>query len=89
MEAGEMIEMVLSAVVLMLSVMLVVVSFLAYRRTGMRALVYVGLAFLALSFKKVVDLVALSSMVRHDAVIIGTSLEALFMVLFMVALWRE
>jgi len=88
-EEEIMIEMVLSLIVLALSVVLVVVSFAAYRRTGMRALIYVGLAFLALSVKKVIDLVALSSMVRYDASIVGTSLEALFMFLFIVALWRR
>ncbi len=84
-----MIEVILSGIVLVLSVVLVAVSFLAYRRTGMKALVYVGLAFLALSVKKVVDLVAISSMVKYDACLVSTALEAIFMLLFIIALWKR
>ncbi len=84
-----MIEVILSGIVLVLSIVLVAVSFLAYRRTGMKALIYVGLAFLSLSIKKVVDLMAISSMVKYDACIASMALEAVFMLLFIVALWKK
>ncbi|WP_099210014.1 hypothetical protein [Thermococcus henrietii] len=84
-----MIEMLLGLIAMVLAMGLVVVSYIAYRKSHLRAALYLTLAFLLFAFKKVVELSAESRAIRHDISLIVDSLEVLVLLLFFLALWRR
>ncbi|NJE54180.1 hypothetical protein [Thermococcus sp. 21S9] len=84
-----MMEMLLDIATIMLALALVVVSYLAYRKSHLRATLYLTLAFLLFAFKKVVEISAESKALGRDIGLIVDSLEVLVLLLFFLALWRR
>jgi hypothetical protein len=84
-----MMEMLLDVAILLLAMGLVGISYLAYRKSHLRAALYLALAFLLFAFKKVVEISAESRALGRDIGLIVDSLEVLVLLLFFLALWRR
>ncbi|AHL22821.1 MULTISPECIES: hypothetical protein [Thermococcus] len=84
-----MMEMLLDVAIILLAMALVGVSYLAYRKSHLRATLYLALAFLLFAFKKVVEISAESRALGRDIGLIVDFLEVLVLLLFFLALWRR
>jgi threonine/homoserine/homoserine lactone efflux protein len=84
-----MIGMIVGIAVMLLALALVVIASIAYRKSHLRATLYLGLAFLLFAVKKALELSQRMKGTegKLDAVI--DTLEALFLILFFVAIWRR
>ncbi|WP_457743137.1 hypothetical protein [Thermococcus sp.] len=84
-----MMEIVLELLFIALALTLVGVSYLAYKKSHLRAALYFLLAFLLLAIKKVVELSKDALRVQRDVSAIVDALEVLVLILFLLALWRR
>ena len=84
-----MMEMLLDVAIISLALALVGVSYLAYRKSHLRATLYLTIAFLLFAFKKVVEISAESRVIKHEVGVIVDSLEVLVLLLFLLALWKR
>jgi len=84
-----MMEMLLDVAIILLAMALVGISYLAYRKSHLRATLYLTLAFLLFAFKKVVEISAESKVISRDVGLVSDSLEALVLFLFLLAIWRR
>jgi len=84
-----MIGILVDVVVAILAVALVGVSYLAYRKSHLRATLYLTLAFLLFAFKKAVEISAEGGAIERDIGLIVDFLEVLVLLLFFLALWRR
>ncbi|WP_456421565.1 hypothetical protein [Thermococcus sp.] len=84
-----MMEMLLDVAIILLAMALVGISYLAYRKSHLRATLYLALAFLLFAFKKVVEISAESKVIGRDVGLVSDSLEALVLLLFLLAIWRR
>ncbi len=82
-------EIVLALIVLMLSLILAGVSFIAYKKSHLRPALYLLVAFLLLAIKKGVELLQLTEWIERDVGLAIGGLEVLFLILFVLALWRR
>lgn len=84
-----MMGMLVDMVVAILAVALVGVSYLAYRKSHMRAALYLALAFILFALKKVVEISAEGGAIERDIGLIVDFLEVLVLLLFLMAIWRR
>ncbi|WP_297548686.1 hypothetical protein [Thermococcus sp.] len=84
-----MMEMLLDVATILLALALMGVSYLAYRKSHLRATLYLTLAFLLFAFKKVVEISAESRVIQYDIGFIVDTLEVLVLLLFFLALWKR
>ncbi len=82
-------EVVLALFVLMLSLVLAGVSFIAYKKSHLRPALYLLVAFLLLAIKKGVELLQLTQRIEKDVGLVIGGLEVIFLLLFVLALWRR
>jgi len=74
---------------ILLSSLLAFVSFVAYRRSRMRATLYLSFAFLLWACKKFVELGHTALWIRRDVGNIVDALELLILLLILAALWKR
>ena len=84
-----MMEILLDVAIILLAMALVAVSYLAYRKSHLRATLYLTLAFLLFAFKKAVEISAEGGAIERDIGLIVDFLEVLVLLLFFLALWRR
>lgn len=84
-----MIDVFMGIVTILLALALVLVSYLAYRKSHLRAALYLLLAFLLFAVKKALELSHRSAGLQRDIGIVVDVLEVLVLVLFFLALWRR
>ncbi|WP_297062234.1 hypothetical protein [Thermococcus sp.] len=84
-----MMEMFLNLATILLALALMGVSYLAYRKSHLRATLYLTLAFLLFAFKKVIEISAESRVIQYDIGFIVDTLEVLVLLLFFLALWKR
>jgi len=84
-----MMEMLLDVAIISLALALMGVSYLAYRKSHLRATLYLTLAFLLFAFKKIVEISAESRVIKHEVGVIVDFLEVLVLLLFLLALWKR
>jgi len=84
-----MMEILLDVAIILLAMALVAVSYLAYRKSHLRATLYLTLAFLLFAFKKAVEISAEGGAIERDLGLIVDFLEVLVLLLFFLALWRR
>jgi len=84
-----MIEMLLVAVTIALSLILAGISFIAYRKSHLRPALYLLMAFLLLALKKVIEGLSLASWIERDVGIITGILEVLVLGLLVLSLWKR
>ncbi|ASJ07958.1 hypothetical protein A3L11_01430 [Thermococcus siculi] len=84
-----MIEMVLVALTIALSLVLAGISFMAYRKSHLRPALYLLIAFLLLALKKVIEGLKLASWIERDVGVITGLLEVLILGLLVLSLWRR
>ncbi|WP_297468321.1 hypothetical protein [Thermococcus sp.] len=84
-----MMEMLLDVATILLALALMGVSYLAYRKSHLRATLYLTLAFLLFAFKKVIEISAESRVIQYDIGFIVDTLEVLVLLLFFLALWKR
>jgi len=82
-------EIALALIVLMLSLVLAGISFLAYKKSHLRPALYLLVAFLLLAVKKGVELLQLAEWIERDVGLAIGGLEVIFLLLFVLALWRR
>lgn len=82
-------EMFLNLATILLALALMGVSYLAYRKSHLRATLYLTLAFLLFAFKKVIEISAESRVIQYDIGFIVDTLEVLVLLLFFLALWKR
>jgi len=82
-------EIILAIIVLILSLILAGVSFIAYKKSHLRPALYLLVAFLLLAVKKMVELLQLTEWIKRDLGWAISGLEVIFLVLFVLALWRR
>ncbi|WP_457752344.1 hypothetical protein [Thermococcus sp.] len=82
-------EIILAIIVLILSLILAGVSFIAYKKSHLRPALYLLVAFILLAVKKMVELLQLTEWIKRDLGWAISGLEIIFLVLFVLALWRR
>ncbi|WP_297071488.1 hypothetical protein [Thermococcus sp.] len=84
-----MIEILLTVIAMLLALTLTGVSFIAYRKSHLRAALYLLIAFLLFTIKKVIEALSISKGIEKDIGLVINSLEVLVLLLFILALWRR
>ncbi|NJE05370.1 hypothetical protein E3E36_04280 [Thermococcus sp. M36] len=84
-----MMETVLALITLVLALTLAGVSFVAYKKSHLRAALYLLVAFVLLVIKKVIETLHLAAWIERDVSLAVGTLEILVLVLFIMALWRR
>jgi len=84
-----MMGVLLDVAVMLLAIALVGVSYLAYRKSHLRATLYLTLAFLLFAFKKVVEISVEGNVLGRDIGLIVDFLEVAALALFFLALWKR
>ena len=84
-----MIEMLLVAVTIVLSLVLAGISFMAYRKSHLRPALYLLIAFLIFALKKVIEALRLTAWIEKDVGLITGVLEAAVLILLLLSLWRR
>ncbi|MCD6373685.1 MAG: hypothetical protein J7L37_09130 [Thermococcus sp.] len=82
-------EITLALIAVVLSLILAKVSFVAYKKSHLRPALYLLMAFLLLAVKKGVELLQLTERVERDVGLAIGGLEAVFLILLVLALWRR
>ena len=83
-----MIDLLVGLLVILLALALVAVSYIAYRKSHLRATLYLLLAFLLLAVKKAIELSTRTGLEREVGLVVD-ALEAIVLLLFFLALWRR
>ena len=84
-----MIEMLLVAVAVILSLILAGISFIAYRKSHLRPALYLVMAFLLLAIKKVIEGLSLALWIERDVSVVAGILEVMVLGLFVFSLWKR
>ena len=84
-----MMEGLLTFTALLLALGLAGISFLAYRKSHLRAALYLLMAFLLMAIKKTVEVMHLAAWIEQDVNFIVDVLEVFVLLLFVLALWRR
>ncbi|ASA78153.1 hypothetical protein [Thermococcus sp. 5-4] len=84
-----MMETVLAIIALILSLALAGISLIAYRKSHLRAALYLIAAFLLLAIKKVIETLHLAEWIEKDVSMAVGALEVVVLLLFVVALWKR
>jgi hypothetical protein len=82
-------ELVIEVLVVVLALALTVISYTAYKKSHLRAALYLVLAFLLLAIKKIVEVSNQTLRVQQETGFVVDVLELLIVVLFFLALWRR
>ncbi|WP_297508530.1 hypothetical protein [Thermococcus sp.] len=83
-----MIDVLVGLLVILLALALVAVSYIAYRKSHLKATLYLLLAFLLLAVKKAIELSTRTGLEREAGLVVD-ALEAIVLLLFFLALWRR
>ncbi|WP_297498966.1 hypothetical protein [Thermococcus sp.] len=83
-----MIDLLVGLSVILLALALVAVSYIAYRKSHLRAALYLLLAFLLLAVKKAIEL-SIRTGLEREAGLVVDALEVIVLLLFFLALWRR
>ncbi len=84
-----MIEILMTVIVMLLALTLAGVSFIAYKKSHLRAALYLLVAFLLFAIKKVIEALSISRGIEKDIGLVINLLEVLVLLLFILALWRR
>ncbi|ASJ06042.1 hypothetical protein [Thermococcus pacificus] len=84
-----MMEILLVAVTIALSLVLAGISSVAYRKSHLRPALYLLIAFLIFALKKVIEALKLASWIEKDVGLVTGVLEAAVLVLLLLSLWRR
>ncbi len=84
-----MMESLLTFIALLLALGLAGISFVAYRKSHLRATLYLLIAFLLMAIKKTVEAMHLAAWIERDVSLIVGALEVFVLLLFVLALWRR
>jgi len=84
-----MMETLLTLVTLLLALALAGISYVAYRKSHLRATLYLLIAFLLLAMKKAIEALHLAAWIERDVSIAVGVLEVLVLLLFIMALWKR
>ncbi|NJE46718.1 hypothetical protein E3E35_04665 [Thermococcus sp. GR7] len=84
-----MIETVLAIVAIILALALAGVSLIAYRKSHIRAALYLIIAFLLMAIKKILEALHLAAWIERDISIAVGGLEVIVLLLFVLALWKR
>ncbi|NJE11366.1 hypothetical protein [Thermococcus sp. MAR1] len=84
-----MMETLLAIMALILSLTLAGISLIAYRKSHLRAALYLIAAFLLLTIKKVIETLHLAEWIEKDVSMAVGALEVVVLLLFVVALWKR
>ncbi|WP_258083651.1 hypothetical protein [Thermococcus thermotolerans] len=84
-----MIETILTVTALILALALAGISLIAYKKSHLRAALYLIAAFLLLAIKKVIETLHLAAWIEKDVSIAVGTLEVIVLVLFVLALWKR
>jgi len=84
-----MMETLLTLVTLLLALALAGISYIAYRKSHLRATLYLLIAFLLLVMKKAIEALHLAAWIERDVSIAVGVLEILVLLLFIMALWKR
>ncbi|ASJ13274.1 hypothetical protein [Thermococcus thioreducens] len=84
-----MIETILTVTALILALALAGISLIAYKKSHLRAALYLIAAFLLLAIKKVIETLHLAAWIERDVSIAVGTLEVIVLVLFVLALWKR
>ena len=83
-----MMELVIELLIVVLALALAVISYIAYRKSHLRAALYLVLAFLLLAAKKILEMSTQGTAAREAGVAVDV-MELVVVVLFLLALWRR
>ncbi|WP_297092972.1 hypothetical protein [Thermococcus sp.] len=84
-----MIETILTVTALILALALAGISLMAYKKSHLRAALYLIAAFLLLAIKKVIETLHLAAWIERDVGIAVGALEVMVLALFVLALWKR
>ncbi|ASI99176.1 hypothetical protein [Thermococcus celer] len=84
-----MMETILALTALVLALALAWISAMAYRKSHLRAALYLIAAFLLLAIKKVIEALHLAAWIERDVSMAVGGLEVLVLILIILALWKR
>ncbi len=84
-----MIEILLTVTAMLLALALTGVSFIAYRKSHLRAALYLLIAFLLFAIKKVIETLSISRGIERGIGLLINLLEVLVLLLLILAIWKR